>query len=63
MSAAAPATASAAPLGVLLDYAAGVISASDIRASGALGAIRYVSDRRPGGAWMLGKPIQTARGA
>ncbi|MGZ5392429.1 MAG: twin-arginine translocation signal domain-containing protein, partial [Mycobacterium sp.] len=38
MSAAAPATASAAPLGVLLDYAAGVISASDIRGSGALGA-------------------------
>ncbi|MDH6194578.1 hypothetical protein M2272_001207 [Mycobacterium frederiksbergense] len=50
--------ASAAPLGVLLDYAAGVISAADIRASGAIGAIRYVSDRRPGGAWMLGKPIQ-----
>jgi hypothetical protein len=58
MAASAPATASAAPLGVLLDYAAGVISASDIRASGALGAIRYVSDRRPGGDWMLGKPIQ-----
>ena len=54
----APSTASAAPLGVLLDYAAGVISASDIRGAGALGAIRYVSDRRPGGAWMLGKPIQ-----
>ena len=63
MSASAPATASAAPLGVLLDYAAGVISASDIRASGALGAIRYVSDRRPGGDWMLGKPIQLARSA
>ncbi|ORB65680.1 DUF1906 domain-containing protein [Mycolicibacterium tusciae] len=60
VSAAAPVTASAAPLGVLLDYAAGVISARDIRASGALGAIRYVSDRRPGGAWMLGKPIQIA---
>jgi hypothetical protein len=57
-SAVAPSTASGAPLGVLLDYAAGVISASDIRAAGALGAIRYVSDRRPGGAWMLGKPIQ-----
>jgi hypothetical protein len=51
-------TASAAPLGLLLDYAAGVIKASDIRAAGANGAIRYVSDRRPGGAWMLGKPIQ-----
>jgi Domain of unknown function (DUF1906) len=57
-SAVASPTASAAPLGVLLDYAAGVISASDIRSAGALGAIRYVSDRRPGGAWMLGKPIQ-----
>ena len=54
----APATASAAPLGILLDYAAGVIPASAIRAAGASGAIRYVSDRRPGGAWMLGKPIQ-----
>ena len=50
--------ASADGLGVLLDYAAGVIPASQIRAAGALGAIRYVSDRRPGGAWMLGKPIQ-----
>ena len=51
-------SASADGLGVLLDYAAGVIPASQIRAAGAMGAIRYVSDRRPGGAWMLGKPIQ-----
>jgi hypothetical protein len=58
--AALAAPVSAAPLGVLLDYAAGVIKASDIRAAGALGAIRYVSDRRPGGAWMLGKPIELA---
>lgn len=50
--------ASAGSLGTLLDYAAGVIPASQIRAAGAVGAIRYVSDRRPGGAWMLGKPIQ-----
>src|ERR1700739_4692100 len=56
MAAAPPAPA--APLGVLLDYAAGVIKASDIKSAGAVGAIRYVSDRRPGGAWMLGKPIQ-----
>jgi len=55
---AGPATASAQPLGILLDYAAGVIKAADIRASGAAGAIRYVSDRRPDGGWMLGKPIQ-----
>ncbi|CCK64709.1 DUF1906 domain-containing protein [Mycobacterium canetti] len=52
------APASAGSLGTLLDYAAGVIPASQIRAAGAAGAIRYVSDRRPGGAWMLGKPIQ-----
>src|SRR6201996_5928916 len=51
-------SASANGLGVLLDYAAGVIPASEIRAAGAVGAIRYVSDRRPGGSWMLGKPIQ-----
>lgn len=51
-------SAGAAPLGILLDYAAGVPKASDIKASGAAGAIRYVSDRRPGGAWMLGKPIE-----
>jgi len=53
-----PPLASADGLGVLLDYAAGVIPANEIRAAGALGAIRYVSDRRPGGSWMLGKPIQ-----
>ncbi len=50
--------ASADSLGVLLDYAAGVLSASDLKAAGALGAIRYVSDRRPGAGWMLGKPMQ-----
>lgn len=52
------ATAHADSLGVLLDYAAGVLSAADLKAAGAVGAIRYVSDRRPGAEWMLGKPIQ-----
>lgn len=51
------ARASADSLGVLLDYAAGVLSAADIKAAGALGSVRYVSDRRPGAEWMLGKPI------
>lgn len=60
IAAAGAPSAAAAPMGVLLDYAAGVLKASDIRAAGALGAIRYVSDRRPGGAWMLGKPIALA---
>ena len=54
----APARASADSLGILLDYSAGVLSAADIKAAGALGAIRYVSDRRPGAQWMLGKPMQ-----
>lgn len=51
------ATASADSLGVLLDYAAGVLSAAEIKAAGALGSVRYVSDRRPGAEWMVGKPI------
>ncbi len=54
-------SASADGLGVLLDYAAGVIPADQIRSAGTVGSIRYVSDRRPGGAWMLGKPIQITR--
>src|SRR4051812_18551691 len=58
LATAAPTAATTGPLGVLLDNAAGVISATDLKASGAVGAIRYVSDRRPGGDWMLGKPIQ-----
>lgn len=59
-NAVAPATASAESLGLLLDYSAGVLSAADIKGAGALGAIRYVSDRRPGASWMLGKPMQLA---
>lgn len=53
----APAAGSADSLGILFDYAAGVLSAADIKAAGGLGAIRYVSDRRPGAQWMLGKPM------
>ncbi|KJX75266.1 DUF1906 domain-containing protein [Mycobacterium lepromatosis] len=52
---AAPAS-TAGSLGTLLDYAAGVIPASQIRAAGAVGVIRYVSD--PRGTWAVGKPIQ-----
>ena len=55
---AVPTLASADSLGLLFEYAAGVLSAADLKAAGALGAIRYVSDRRPGASWMLGKPIQ-----
>lgn len=49
--------AAAASLGLLVDYARGVPSASAIRAAGYLGAIRYVSDRRAGAEWMTGKPL------
>lgn len=49
--------ATAAPLGTLLDYAAGVPSAAAIRSAGHTGVIRYVSDRRPGAEWMAGKPL------
>lgn len=52
------AVASADSLGVLFDYSAGVLSAADIKAAGAAGAIRYVSDRRPGANWMIGKPMK-----
>jgi len=52
------AVAGADSLGVLLDYSAGVLGAADIKAAGAVGAIRYVSDRRPGASWMLGKPMK-----
>ncbi|RYG87306.1 MAG: twin-arginine translocation signal domain-containing protein, partial [Alphaproteobacteria bacterium] len=49
--------ANAGSLGTLLDYAAGVPSAQAIKAAGYAGAIRYVSDRRPGADWMVGKPV------
>ncbi|MEV5652467.1 DUF1906 domain-containing protein [Nocardia sp. NPDC052254] len=60
LAAFAPGVASAAgadDLGTLLDYAGGVPSAAAIRAAGHAGAIRYVSDRRPGAEWMAGKPL------
>lgn len=44
-------------LGRVLDYAAGVPSARAIKDGGFLGAVRYVSERRPGAEWMLGKPV------
>jgi hypothetical protein len=44
-------------LGTVIDYSAAVPSAADIKAAGHLGAVRYVSGRRPGAEWMLGKPV------
>ena len=59
---AAPRAAAVGPvLGTVIDYAAGVPSAASIKAAGHLGAVRYVSNRRPGTKnWMIGKPVTLA---
>lgn len=44
-------------LGTVIDYAGGVPSGRAVKAAGHLGAVRYVSERRPGANWMLGKPV------
>ncbi|WP_431956680.1 DUF1906 domain-containing protein [Nocardia lijiangensis] len=44
-------------LGTLIDYSGGVPSAEAILEAGHVGVIRYVSDRRPGAEWMVGKPL------
>ncbi|WP_067893063.1 DUF1906 domain-containing protein [Nocardia vaccinii] len=53
-----PASAERPGLGTLVDYAGGVPSAASIRSAGHAGAIRYVSERRPGAEWMAGKPLR-----
>ncbi len=58
MAVAPAALADQPSLGTLLDYSAAVPAAASIRAAGHTGVIRYVSDRRPGAEWMLGKPLQ-----
>lgn len=44
-------------LGTVIDYAAGVPSGASVKAAGHLGAVRYVSQRRPDAQWMVGKPV------
>lgn len=44
-------------LGTVIDYSAGVPSAASVKRAGHLGAVRYVSQRRPDAQWMLGKPV------
>lgn len=44
-------------LGTVIDYSAGVPSEQAIKKAGHLGSVRYVSKRRPGAEWMLGKPV------
>ena len=58
-----PAAAAQTPgrvIGTVIDYSAGVPSASSVKAAGHMGAVRYVSERRPGANWMLGKPVTLA---
>lgn len=47
-------------VGTVVDYSAGVPSAQSVKNAGHLGAVRYVSERRPGANWMLGKPVTAA---
>lgn len=47
-------------LGTVIDYAAGVPTAASVKAAGHIGAVRYVSGRRPGADWMAGKPVTAA---
>ena len=53
----APANAQRRILGTVIDYSAGVPSAAAVKAAGHMGAVRYVSQRRPGANWMVGKPV------
>ncbi|MGL4306446.1 MAG: DUF1906 domain-containing protein [Mycobacteriaceae bacterium] len=46
-----------ASLGILVDYSGGLPSPEALREQGYAGAIRYVSDRRPGAEWMIAKPL------
>ncbi len=57
---AGPSVANAGPA-TLIDYSAGVPSPLGIRAAGHVGAIRYVSDRRPGAEWMSASPCSSVR--
>nr|WP_323746819.1 DUF1906 domain-containing protein [Corynebacterium sp. Marseille-P8863] len=44
-------------LGTVIDYSAGVPSGAAVKAAGHMGAVRYVSQPRPGAEWMKGKPV------
>lgn len=52
------ASALGTPVGTVIDYSAGVPNAGEVKARGHLGAVRYVSERRPGAEWMQGKPVR-----
>lgn len=58
ISAAAPSAAALGPVrGTIIDFSSGIPSPTAIKRAGHIGAIRYVSNKRPGAAWMTGKPV------
>ena len=58
IGAAAPSAAALGPVrGTIIDFSSGVPSPAAIKRAGHIGAIRYVSNKRPGAAWMTGKPV------
>lgn len=58
IGAAAPSAAALGPVrGTIIDFSAGIPSPAAIKRAGHIGAIRYVSNKRPGAAWMTGKPV------
>lgn len=55
---AAPSAAALGPVrGTIIDFSSGIPSPAAIKRAGHIGAIRYVSNKRPGAAWMTGKPV------
>ena len=55
---AAPSAAALGPVrGTIIDFSSGIPSPDAIKRAGHIGAIRYVSNKRPGAAWMTGKPV------
>ncbi|MDK8498726.1 DUF1906 domain-containing protein [Corynebacterium accolens] len=58
IGAAAPSAAALGPVrGTIIDFSSGIPSPAAIKRAGHIGAIRYVSNKRPGAAWMTGKPV------
>lgn len=58
IGAAAPSAAALGPVrGTIIDFSSGTPSPTAIKRAGHIGAIRYVSNKRPGAAWMTGKPV------
>lgn len=58
IGAAAPSAAALGPVrGTIIDFSSGIPSPAAIKRAGHIGAIRYVSNKRLGAAWMTGKPV------